>query len=251
MTTASSSTSSAPRPDPRLVRVLTAQYRAWLKSPTPYFVAAQDEANVLHWTVLVAGLGAPFAGGEFIFTFEAPPEFPHKPPVNLCAHTPNGVFLLGGRICISAGEFHGDAKGETSRTDTWRPSLGMAGFAGCVVNSLICHESLKGGVRIAEVLDPAAMARFAAASRAFNAERNRQLYARLEGVISSHPDLEPVKLLMSVRSKLGSSNARTGDTAQGAAAAAADTASPFVPAGARNASLSYAPGAAPRAASVW
>ena len=240
-----SSASSSSTTDPKMGKIMSAQYKNWFKNPSPYFIVLPDEDNATQWSILVANLDEPFKHGEFIFTFRAGKDFPHKPPEDLNCHTPNGVFETGGKICISIGEFHGDHKaGDHGRTDTWRPSLGMMGFAANVVNSIICFDTLEGGVRIVKEMSKPAMAAFSEVSREFNLKRNRQLYDRFEQFISDNPTLEPVKLLMAGRlkqSSVSTSYARTGDTAQGAASAPAGTATPYLQASARCAALSYTP----------
>lgn len=223
----------------RRVKMMGAQYAAWLKKPSPHFIAViPDESDAFTWAVLVTNLDDPFKYGEFIYTFTAGADFPQKPPENLCSHTTNGVFEKGGKICLSMGEFHAKDQG---RTDTWRPSLGMPGFAENIANSMICYGDLKGGVRIVEKMSPAAMKLYARQSREHNHKNNGRLSAIFEQFIADHPDLEPVKTLMYGRAQFASHAspyAKTGDTAQGAAATPFDLTAPTLQAGARTASLS-------------
>jgi ubiquitin-protein ligase len=86
---------------------------------SPNVLAWAPDENLRTWIILVAGLGGPAAGGEFMFALTAPPTFPASPPSVVCL-TPNGVYDTGMKICVSIGEFH---------PGNWRPALGMAGFA--------------------------------------------------------------------------------------------------------------------------
>ena len=216
-------------------KVLMAQYAAYSKNPSPYVIAVPDEADISKWIVLVCNLAAPFEFGEYLFTFAAGPDFPHKPPVNLCCHTANGVFVPGGKICISIGEYHAADKG---RTDTWRPALGMKGFADNIGNSMICYDQLKGGVRIVEDFSPVAMRALARLSRASNHKNNAALSSIIEDFIASHLEFEPVKMLLAGRTAFASQYAQTGNVAQGAAGEPAGIAVPFLTVGARTPSLS-------------
>ena len=55
-------------------------------------------------------------------------------PPSIEALTPNGVFELGGPLCISIGEFHEQHK-------TWVPALGMPGCGRQMWNALLCFEA--------------------------------------------------------------------------------------------------------------
>ena len=226
----------------RRATVMASQYRNWLKDPSPYFIAAIDEADMNTWVVLIVNMADQFEHGEYLYTFTAGRDFPHKPPENLICHTPNGVFDLGGKICISIGEFHGEHKpGDAGRTDIWRPSLGMMGFAAGVVTAMLTHDFLIGGVRIKGEVSTKEMAQYALRSRGYNDKNNRRLVRLIEQVIAEHEDLEPVKLMLQSRFRLAGAQGygQTGDTAQGAPANSADISTPVLIAGARNASLAF------------
>jgi ubiquitin-protein ligase len=105
---------------------------------SPTALAYADDADPTLWVVLVAGLEGPAAGGEFLFTLQAPGDFPANPPSVKC-HTPNGVFDLDCRICVSIGEFHKEA---------WRPALGMAGFAREIATTVETVGEVASGIGI-------------------------------------------------------------------------------------------------------
>jgi ubiquitin-conjugating enzyme E2 J2 len=226
----------------RRAAMMTSQYRNWFKDPSPYFIATFDEKDVNTWIVLLVNMSDQFEYGEYLFTFTAGPDFPQKPPENLCCHTPNGVFELGGKICISIGEFHGEHKpGDAGRDDLWRPSLGMMGFAKNVVNSMLAYEDLHGGIRIVRAFSPEAMKTYARQSHEYNDKKNGRLSRLTEQFIAEHKDFEPVKLMLQSRMRLATAQSygQTGNTAQGAPANSADISTPVLIAGARNASLAF------------
>ena len=155
-------------------RVLLAHLRAARRADHPQLLWYVDEADLDVWYLGVANLGGRCASGEYIFCLRVPPGFPTKPP-SLEALTPNGVYGLGGKICISIGEFH---------ADRWRPAIGMLGFAREVLNGMLCPSALggTGGIRI--LATPAHLAQspaLAAGSRGYNAARLPKLAARLFG----------------------------------------------------------------------
>ena len=184
---------------PRVARVLGAQYRAAVVDPHPHLLALVDEADVRVWYYLVAGLGAPFEHGEYIFRLTAPDSFPQRPPrLEFC--TANGVFEPGGPVCLSVGEFHADDRPGQDGAHGWRPSLGMRGFAAQVVNGLICHEGLS-GIRILST-PPAIKTARARASREANRREHPGLYARFEALAAARPAAAPARELLAARARL-------------------------------------------------
>ena len=92
---------AAPRAcEPRLVRILAEQYRLYVANPHPNMLAVVDESDMRVWHFLIGGLDDPYKGGEYVFTLTAPDDFPAKPP-HLEFKTTNGVYAMGGAICIS------------------------------------------------------------------------------------------------------------------------------------------------------
>ena len=126
----------------KLPLILMNQYNKALKANNPNLITYVDENNLTIWYFLIKGLkDTPFEGGEYIFKLKAPDQFPHKPPsFEFC--TPNGVYDIGGKICISVGEFHANDKPGSTGSYGWRPSLGMYGFANEVLNGLINYKFL-------------------------------------------------------------------------------------------------------------
>src|ERR1700678_3766053 len=112
--------------DPRRSKMMLSQYKEFHKRESPHQIAFPDEKNINTWYALICGLDGVHKFGEYFIKFKAGAEFPQKAPKNFRFLTENGVFETGGPICLSMGEHHDS---EVGRTDVWRPSLGMTGFA--------------------------------------------------------------------------------------------------------------------------
>ena len=216
---------STAAPD-RVVKVLTAQYNKFVKSDdNPHLLCTIDERDIRVWYFLVGGLDKPYLGGEYIFRLTAPDTFPQRPPsFDFC--TVNGVFMPGGPICISIGEYHADEAPGKDGGGGWRASLGMQGFATQVVNGLICHQALGSGIRIENTSD-LEKAAAAAGSRAYNRSKYPELYGVFESIIESTPDSAVSQAIRKARAQLEAPphppRADTGraDTGRAAAAPAA------------------------------
>jgi hypothetical protein len=166
--------------------------------------------DIRQWYVLIVGLDDDFKYGEYLFTFTAPDEFPDKSPIDLHCLTPNGVFGYTTEaalvdptrgpapICISAGQYH-DSVEEGKRVDNWRPSLGMLGFANCVVSALLCHQDLGPGFGIINNRDPAEIRRFAFSSQEYNQAACPALYNNLDTFIANNKDHPAVVALLAAR----------------------------------------------------
>ena len=111
----------------RLARIMSSQYKKAFRDDPANIMFLMDETDMTIWYIMVLNMGDPYKGGEYIFKLTATKNFPVKPPV-FEALTPSGVFELGGRVCISIGDFH---------PNEWRGSLGLPGFAWQIYNSLV------------------------------------------------------------------------------------------------------------------
>lgn len=175
----------------RLARIMLYQLKAANGADHPNIMVYMDESDAKRWFFLVTNLPGPYAGGEYIFRLTAPNTFPQKPP-EFHFLTPNGVFELGGKICISIGEFHAtDAAGETGAYG-WRSALGMIGFAREVVNGMIDPDYLGGGIRVRND-PPAVKARHAAASEAYNRKHHAKLMGHFRDFEMTHPEHKVVR----------------------------------------------------------
>lgn len=179
-----------------LTKVLHTQYKA-AGDASPHLLIVVDPADIRNWHYLIFGLDEPFAGGEYIFSAFARDGFPAVAP-RFTFMTPNGVYVPGGPICISIGEFHEfDAPGKQGASG-WRPALGMAGFAIEVVGSLICYGSLGGGVRI-ETTSLETKKKLARESADFNRSNFPDIVRLFDELCEARPDSEAVLNLRDAR----------------------------------------------------
>ena len=186
-----------------LVRILTSQLKVVNKGFASYFTAIPDQTDIRIWYVRIAGLDAPYKGGEYIFCLIAPDEFPQKPP-SLKFMTDNGLFVPGHKVCISVGEFHTNDKPGKDGAHGWRPSLGMHGFSLEVVNALICHADLGGGIGIAHK-SPAEKQYLASISRKYNETHYTEITANLDAFVYGNPSIAPAKSLFAGRGEAAAS----------------------------------------------
>ena len=170
----------------RLSKVLHTQYRYFHKHPDDHLMVIMDE-NIQEWYMMVVGLDSPFLGGEYIFKFKIPVEFPMRPP-SIEALTPNGVFDIGGPLCISIGEFH-------EHEHTWVPSIGMPGCGRQIWNALLCfnyEDAIQPVVRVIYSTDDE-KTKFAEESREWNRTKFPELMSKFEEYARDHPDYIAVK----------------------------------------------------------
>lgn len=97
-----------------------------------------DKKNIQTWYILIYNLDKPFNDGYYIVKVVAAKDHPKKPPIFEFL-TPQGVFKIGEKPCISIGHYHGGAYPST---------LGISGFCHQLVNALICYKGLEYGISI-------------------------------------------------------------------------------------------------------
>ena len=120
---------------------ITAQYKKAIKEPNEFIKFALDDDDPYTWYIMVhniAGSKDEYLGGEYIFKFILPKDFPYSPP-KFYALTPNGLYDYNKICCISIGEFH---------KDDYRTSLGVAGFARELANGMIVWKDVQQGMNM-------------------------------------------------------------------------------------------------------
>lgn len=132
-----------------LATIVGAQIKKILKQDDELYTAVVDPEDVHKVYVLVRNLPDDYKNGEYLFKLVIPDEFPDKPP-HLHALTPNGLFELGGQICVSIGTFHqSDYRSNKSGSYGWRPAIGLSGFIlNGIVNAMMHFDSHDHGIRI-------------------------------------------------------------------------------------------------------
>ena len=173
----------------RFAKVMSCQYTAAVKSDEPHLIPIMSD-DLKVWHFLVCNLGDPHYGGEYLLRLDAPDEFPRKPPSFSCL-TPNGTYGLGGRICISIGEFHANDTAGATGAYGWRPALGMIGFAREAVNGLTAIGGLGSGIRLLDE-PPDAKRAHAAKSAEWNRSHHPKLMERVDEYAAEHPDCAAV-----------------------------------------------------------
>jgi len=147
-------------------RALTNQYKKVIKERDEFAKYTTDPDNIGIWYVKLHHIGGnkdEFVGGEYLVKITAPPEFPMKPP-HFEMLTPNGVYGINCKVCISIGEFH---------AENYRATLGIGGFIQQLVSGFIGWDQLGGGISILKTTIDEKI-KLAAASKEYN-KKNHQL----------------------------------------------------------------------------
>ena len=90
------------------------------------------------WYVLIHDLDDEFKDGEYLVKMVAHENYPYTSP-RFYFLTPNGVYGIDGKVCISIGEFH---------ENKYPPHIGMDGFARQLISGMVCYNELGSGIRI-------------------------------------------------------------------------------------------------------
>jgi ubiquitin-conjugating enzyme E2 J2 len=125
----------------RQVKVMQAQYKAAIKTPTEYISYIMSEDDPSTWYLLLRGISGhddAFLGGEYLVRMLAPADFPGSPP-QFFFMTENGLYDVECKICISIGEYH---------KDQYRAVLGMSGFADNLVSGMVGWNEMGNGINI-------------------------------------------------------------------------------------------------------
>lgn len=158
-------------------QIMCAQYLDAIKSPNEYILFHISEEDPQKWYIIIRniqGNNGEFNGGEYLFRMIAPNNFPYGPP-EFYAMTPNGLYNLEVKVCISIGVYH---------ADQYRAGLGMAGFAEQLMSGLVGWSSMGGGINITKTTAEEKRV-MAAASVAHNRRHHAQIIA---AVMSSYEE---------------------------------------------------------------
>ena len=105
------------------------QYKKCISGPDPHMKFLMcDDIGV--WYILfenILGDEDEYKGGQYLAKFTMPDEFPYKPP-QFQILTPNGLYDIEGKVCVSIGEFH---------SNQYPAVLGINGFAKNLVSGWI------------------------------------------------------------------------------------------------------------------
>ena len=170
---------------------LHAQFKKVIKDNNEYYTCCMDTENIQTWYVLITNLPDPYTDGEYIFKLTIPNEFPDNPP-SFSALTPNGVMEMGGKICVSVGEFHrNDHHKSNSKGDYgWIPSLGISGFVlQGIINAMLSFDTKDHGVRLSNMTDEQKR-RLGKLSKEYNLEHNKNIMDLFQIHKECFPDLK-------------------------------------------------------------
>lgn len=162
-------------------RMLQAQFNFAVKQPNE-FVKYYMSDDLTIWYCLLYnfdGNDNEFEGGEYLVRIVVNKEtgFPYNPP-HFYFMTPNGVYGVEKKVCISIGEFH---------KDNYISALKVSGFVDQLWNGMIGWKSLGDGISILHT-SAEEKKQFAAASRAYNREHYPELIARIESAYCAYSD---------------------------------------------------------------
>jgi len=125
----------------RRTAIMRGQFKSAVKDVNEYLKFYMCEGDMSTWYVLLSGFGGDddeFESGEYLVRVELPSDFPFNPP-HFYFMTEQGVYGVGGKICISIGEFH---------KEDYRAALGVAGFCQQLVSGLVGWRTLGSGINL-------------------------------------------------------------------------------------------------------
>lgn len=151
----------------RRTNALMNQYRKAIGEPSTFAMYSMDPNDIGTWYIKLFDIGGDkdeFVGGEYLVKITAPSEFPMKPP-HFEMLTPNGVYGINCKVCISIGEYH---------ASSYRATLGITGFVQQLMSGLVGWETLGGGINIIKST-VAEKKKLAESSREYNAKNNKEI----------------------------------------------------------------------------
>src|ERR1700753_4150528 len=101
--------------------IIRAQYKKAISTPDEYVKYIISDDDISTWYVLLGGMDGnenEFMQGEFLVRIKLPINYPYSPP-EFYFMTPQGVYDVEKKVCISIGEYH---------SDNYRAVLGVPGF---------------------------------------------------------------------------------------------------------------------------
>jgi len=133
------------------------------------------------------GCNYEFKNGEYLVKVVAKKEYPHAPP-EFYFMTPNGVYGINTKVCISIGEYH--------KSD-YPSTLGMGGFISNLVSGMIGWESLGHGISIIRT-DNNVKKKLAAGSVTYNYNNHKTLVKQFNNL--THGKLWTLTEKLNIRS---------------------------------------------------
>lgn len=173
-----------------LAAIVGAQLKKITKLDNENYTAVVDPTDIHNVYILVRNLPDDYASGEYLYKLTIPNEFPDKAP-SLFALTPNGLFELGGQICISIGVFHQtDFRTTEAGSYGWRAAMGLSGFViNGIINAMLHFDQHDHGIRI-KLQTPEVKKNLAQKSREYNNENLLTIVKMFDDLKEVMPDLK-------------------------------------------------------------
>ncbi len=197
--------------------IALAQYASAIKRPNEFLKFIIREEDTTKWYILLSGFSGPedeFVGGEYLVRIHLPENFPYEPP-HFYFMTPQGLYGLETKVCVSIGEYH---------KDEYRSTLGVDGFCNQLVSGLICWRDMGGGINILNT-KTSEKRRMALDSKRYNREHYPQLIAEIESNYENYSKLWKTEPTVTM-SKADEARKRIADRKAAAAAARLAAAQP-------------------------
>jgi ubiquitin-conjugating enzyme E2 J2 len=164
--------------DNRWNAIIRKQYKIAIGEEHCYLKFYMNESKLSEWFVLASGFGGDhgeYVGGEYLIRMEVPKTYPADPP-HFYFMTPQGLYGVEKKVCISIGEYH---------KSNYRAVLGIIGFCNNLVSGLIGWETLGRGIEILHTTKEEKM-KLASASVAYNARNNAQIIEKIKNAYAEY-----------------------------------------------------------------
>ena len=129
------------KPSKMCKRRLHKEWKAIVKEPIDFVLAAPNPNNLLEWHFVIDDLDdARYRGGCYHGTLVFPAEYPWKPP-SLSLKTPTGRFQTNTRLCLSMTDFH---------PESWNPMWSVSSILAAVVSFFVEDTQTYGSIRTSD-----------------------------------------------------------------------------------------------------
>jgi ubiquitin-protein ligase len=162
----------------RFVKVINAHFKKACKEPAEQLKFYLDPNNATVCYVLIHHVGGnedEYMGGEYIVRMQFPANYPFEPP-QFYFMTPNGLYGVETKVCISIGEFH---------KDEYRATLGLIGFAKQLISGMIGWREMGSGISLMKPTN-ASLIKAAGESQGYNAEKHTELLNNINSCFAEY-----------------------------------------------------------------
>ena len=129
------------KPSKMCKRRLHKEWKAIVKDPVDFVLAAPNPNNLLEWHFVIDNIDdARYRGGCYHGMLVFPPEYPWKPP-SLTLKTLSGRFQTNTRLCLSMTDFH---------PESWNPVWSVSSILAAVVSFFVEDTQTYGSIRTSD-----------------------------------------------------------------------------------------------------